>query len=71
MGKGGTAGFVNAVLRKFSQNQIPMPTKEDLSLSINYSYPLFILQKLLKLDIISSTYFIYNYYTPKSSKSKA
>ncbi len=48
MGKGGASGFVNAVLRKFSQGQIPMPTQEDFMLSVKYSYPLFALRKLLE-----------------------
>ena len=51
MGKGGTAGFVNAVLRKFSQGNIELPKNEIDYLSIKYSYPSFIIEKLLKCYI--------------------
>ncbi len=45
-GKGGVSGFVNAFLRKFDVNEVPMP-KGDEGLSVKYSYPLFAV-KLLK-----------------------
>ncbi len=45
LGKGGTAGFVNAFLRKFVKTEFAMP-KDDLErLSIEYSYPLFAIKE--------------------------
>ena len=46
IGKGGVGGFVNAFLRKFNIDEVPMP-KGDEGLSVRYSYPLFAV-KLLK-----------------------
>ena len=40
LGKGCNAGFVNAVLRKFSKTQIELPKDEFGRLSVEYSYPL-------------------------------
>ncbi len=48
MGKGGMAGFANAVLRKFITNKIEMPTEKVQGLSIKYSYPQFLIERLLK-----------------------
>lgn len=48
LGKGGMAGFVNAVLRKFSTTEIKMPTDKAAYLSVKYSYPEFAVDKLLK-----------------------
>ncbi len=48
MGKGATAGFANAVLRKFINNKIELPQEPIKRLSIQYSYPQFIIEKLLK-----------------------
>lgn len=48
MGKGGMSGFLNAVLRKFSTSDIPLPQDKTEYLSIKYSYPLFAVKKLLK-----------------------
>lgn len=50
LGKGGTSGFVNAVLRKFDKTytNIELPKKENEFLSIKYSFPLFAVDELLK-----------------------
>lgn len=63
LGKGGAAGFVNAVLRRFirEKDSFALPCGNDLhSLSIKYSYPEFALKKLINayglktaVDIIS------------------
>lgn len=47
MGKGGTAGFVNAVLRKYVRDGVELPNNGVLALSIKYSYPEFIVKKLV------------------------
>lgn len=46
-GKGGMGGFVNAFLRRFDQNAVPMP-QGDEGLSVRYSYPLFAVRLLKK-----------------------
>lgn len=48
LGKGGASGFVNAVLRKFSTTDIPLPKGEIAFLSVKYSYPDFIVKELIK-----------------------
>ncbi len=48
MGKGGVSGFVNAVLRKFCNEEITLPKDEFENLSIKYSYPLFAVKRLCK-----------------------
>ena len=48
MGKGGTSGFVNAVLRKYVAKEIELPSDEIERFSIQYSYPLFALKDLVK-----------------------
>lgn len=47
MGKGGTAGFVNAFLRKFINTEIKLPTDKIKYLSVKYSYPEFAVKKLV------------------------
>ena len=61
MGKGGMAGFVNALLRNYVRAPIILPNGSDaFSLSIKYSYPEFAVKKLIDgygektaIDIIS------------------
>ncbi len=48
MGKGGNAGFVNAILRKCSQTTIDYPKNEEENVSVRYSYPLFAVKRLVK-----------------------
>ncbi len=48
LGKGGTAGFVNAFLRKFSTTSIKLPENDIEYLSIMYSYPDFAVKELIK-----------------------
>lgn len=48
MGKGGNAGFVNAILRKYSQTTVDYPKNEEENLSVRYSYPLFAVKRLVK-----------------------
>ena len=45
MGKGGTAGFVNAFLRNFDEAGVVLP-KGDEGLSVRYSFPLFAVRKV-------------------------
>lgn len=47
LGKGGTAGFVNAFLRKYISKQIPLPENEIEKLSVEYSYPVFAVKRLI------------------------
>ena len=47
LGKGANAGFVNAVLRKFSVVEIPLPKEETERLSVIYSYPVFAVKRLV------------------------
>ena len=47
LGKGANAGFINAVMRKFSQGEIPLPTEKIKYLSVKYSYPEFAVKRLL------------------------
>lgn len=46
LGKGGNAGFINAVLRKFVAAEIPLPKDKRQFLSVKYSYPIFAVDKL-------------------------
>ena len=48
LGKGGTSGFVNAVLRKYIKTEIPLPTDETERLSVKYSIPIFAVKRLLR-----------------------
>ncbi len=48
LGKGGNAGFINAVLRKFVGTEIAMPKDKRQFLSVKYSYPSFAVDKLMK-----------------------
>ena len=48
MGKGGVAGFINAVMRKISRGEVELLSGEDsASLSVRYSCPEFIVKKLI------------------------
>lgn len=48
LGKGGNAGFINAVLRKFVKTEIPLPSDKIKRLSVQYSYPEFAVKRLLR-----------------------
>lgn len=48
LGKGGTSGFVNAILRKYIKTEIPLPTDETERLSVKYSIPIFAVKRLLR-----------------------
>lgn len=48
LGKGGNSGFVNAVLRKFINEKPELPQDKLEKASIEYSYPLFLVEKLIK-----------------------
>ena len=48
LGKGGTAGFVNAFLRKYSKTKIDLPTQKIKRLSVEYSYPEFAVKNLVE-----------------------
>lgn len=47
LGKGGTAGFINAVLRNYIRNGVEITEKGVKLLSIKYSYPEFLVKKLI------------------------
>lgn len=47
LGKGGTAGFINAFLRKYSVSEIPLPTEKIKKYSVQYSYPEFAVRRLI------------------------
>lgn len=47
LGKGGNAGFVNAVLRKFVNTQIPLPNDEIKRVSVEYSCPEWLVNRLI------------------------
>ncbi len=47
LGKGGTAGFINAVLRNYIRNGVEINEKGLKKLSIENSYPEFLLKKLV------------------------
>lgn len=46
-GKSGVSGFVNAFLRNFNVDEVPMPGGDE-GLSVKYSYPLFAVKALKK-----------------------
>ncbi len=48
LGKGGTSGFVNAILRNYVRKGVSLDEKGNLGLSIKYSYPLFVVNELVK-----------------------
>ena len=48
LGKGGTSGFVNAILRNYVRNGVNLDEEGNLGLSIKYSYPLFVVNELVK-----------------------
>lgn len=48
LGKGGVAGFINAALRKFAGGGIELPSESPERLSVEYSYPPFALEMLIK-----------------------
>ena len=48
LGKGGTSGFINAVLRNYVRNGVEITEKGNKFLSIKYSYPEFLIDKLIK-----------------------
>lgn len=48
LGKGGTAGFVNAFLRKYKNATIDLPTDKIKRLSVEYSFPEFAVKRLVK-----------------------
>ncbi len=47
IGKGANSGFVNAVLRKFTKSEIPLPEDYIERLSVKYSYPMFAVSRLV------------------------
>ncbi len=47
LGKGGTAGFINAVLRNYIRNGVEITESGTKLLSIKYSYPEFLVKKLI------------------------
>ncbi len=47
LGKGGMSGFVNAYLRNFQIDRIPMPMDLILSRSLQYSYPVFAIERVI------------------------
>ena len=48
LGKGGTAGFVNAFLRKFINTEFSYPEHPCESISVRHSFPLFAVKELVK-----------------------
>lgn len=48
LGKGGTAGFANAFLRKYIKTEIPLPVDKYERFSVTWSYPLFAVKRLMK-----------------------
>lgn len=48
LGKNGASGFVNAFLRKYANSKIELPKDLSEFLSVKYSYPLFVVKKLLE-----------------------
>ena len=47
MGKGGVGGYVNAVLRRFAEREIPLPENDFERLCVQYSYPAFAVKRLI------------------------
>lgn len=48
LGKGGVGGYVNALLRRFSEREIPLPQEKFQRLSVQYSFPVFAVKKLVE-----------------------
>lgn len=48
LGKGGTAGYINAVLRNFIRVKFTLPSDEIERMSVVYSYPLFAVKLLIE-----------------------
>ena len=47
LGKGGAAGFINAFLRAFDAEKLTLPQEKTERLSVQYSYPVFAVKRLL------------------------
>ena len=47
LGKGGVSGYVNAVLRRFSEREIPLPEDPFERLCVQYSFPPFAVRRLI------------------------
>ncbi len=47
LGKGGAAGFLNAVLRAFDETELHFPEQPIAALSLRYSYPEFAVRRLV------------------------
>lgn len=48
LGKGGVSGYVNALLRRFSEREIPLPQEKIKRLSVQYSFPEFAVKRLIE-----------------------
>ncbi|MFR6056220.1 MAG: transcription antitermination factor NusB [Eubacteriales bacterium] len=48
LGKGGVSGYVNALLRRFSEREIPLPEDKEGYLSVKYSFPAFAVKRLVR-----------------------
>ena len=48
LGKGGTAGFLNAFLRAFDAEKVPVPADKIAALAQKYSYPEYAVRRLVK-----------------------
>ena len=48
LGKGGAAGFINAFLRAFDAEKLRLPADAETALSVEYSYPLFAVKRLVR-----------------------
>lgn len=67
LGKGGVSGFINAVLRNYVRKGVDIPTDKSLkSLSVKYSCPEFIIDKLIKTYGLELTESILSYETPNT-----
>ena len=47
LGKGGASGFINAFLRAFDAEKLKLPQEKTERLSVQYSYPVFAVKRLL------------------------
>ncbi|PWM71425.1 MAG: hypothetical protein DBX59_08985 [Bacillota bacterium] len=47
LGKGGVSGYVNALLRRFSEKEIPLPQDNIKRLCVRYSFPEFAVRRLI------------------------
>ena len=62
MGKGGVSGFINAVLRNYLRKGVEIPNGDDVkSISIRYSCPEFLVEKLIKTYGVDSAKKILSY----------